>query len=609
MKKYVDLVKTLLEKEKSFKEIKEIYNSYLSEEPMELRTKYSCVNRLIKCFEMYTMKQEGILDVVAALRQVGLIAHQCIRINSNFYSEIKDIIMMHGIKAVVMNDGVDLYFDFNYPVWLGVGDEINQLYEYKKQVMQEVLGDTYLYHATGYTNYTSQAQKYIVQLAMQQEEGTTLMAALRTGGGKSLIFQLPAYYEKTGVTVVVVPTVALALDQVNGAKKLFDGKGEGPYAIHAQIDGAERKYIEEKLLEGKIPLLYTSPEVVMGEWFKGVLCKLAENQLINRLVIDEAHIVDEWGDFFRVDFQVLALLRRKLLELSNYTLRTVLLSATLSEQTTTMLKDLFSEEGNLVEVRADDLRKELMYYYSAVQGEAKRERNFRELLPILPRPFIAYVGTKEQAQRYFELIKEVGYSRVAVFTGDTPTNERDDLIKKWDANELDIMVATCAFGVGVDKKDVRAVVHLYLPPSIDRYYQEVGRGGIDGHPSLAISLVYHLEDYKLIGNLTNNKVVTTEKIVDRWQAMLIQNQDRQGGDEFVVSTRTNPGESEYVGKINANWNAYIILFLSRNGYIEIVNAESEGKKNCYKFKIKIKDFFLDDTKEELMAYLEDARSR
>ncbi len=609
MTKYIKLVQDLLNESKNWQEVKETYNFYLKADSVEHHTKYSCIERVINSFGIYQQSREGLQDVLAALRQVGLIAHQCIRIKESFYHEIESFVAMYGIRPAHIKDGVELYFERSYPNWLGAGEEIKQLYEYKKETTQEVLGDTYLYHATGYTHYTSQAQKYIVQLAMQQEPGTTLMAALRTGGGKSLIFQLPTYYESTGATIVIVPTVALAIDQVKGAEKLFEGRKGKPYAIHSGIEEVERKIIEEKLKKGKIPLLYTSPEVAMGKWFKEVLFDLAQRQLINRLVIDEAHIIDEWGDFFRVDFQVLALLRRRLLELSGGQLRTVLLSATLSEQTTMMLKELFSEPGHLIEVRADDLRKELMYYYCATQGEARRKQYFRELLPVLPRPFIAYVGTREQAQNYYELIREAGYLRVALFTGETSTNKRDEIIDAWSMNKIDIIVATCAFGVGVDKKDVRAVVHLYLPPSIDRYYQEVGRGGRDGYPSLAVSLVYHLEDYKLISNLTNSKVLTTENLVDRWQAMLRQSQDRQGGDELLVNTRTNPGESEYVGTINANWNAYVILFLTRNGYIDILDVEAECEKKYYQFRIKIKNLLLDDSKEQMIHYLDQARDK
>ncbi|MBE6023503.1 MAG: ATP-dependent DNA helicase RecQ [Cellulosilyticum sp.] len=604
--KYIGLVEEVLNEVLSPSEAKVLFRNLKKQDDRTGNTKYTSIDRIISSYDYYKKKYKGIKDLLANIRHFGLIFRQKIKVSKNFWAKIEPYQTQFGMRSLIGSHGVEIYFEYDYPNWLNMKEEVEELYNYKTLKEEKVLGDPYLYKATGYETYTSKAQKYMIHQVFNQEEGTTILGALRTGGGKSLVFQLPAFYEKRGVTIVIVPTIALALDQSNAAKGLFKNKEVKPVAIHGDVKWEERKEIEEQLRQGVMPLVYTSPEVMLSKWFKELVFELAAEGLINRLVIDEAHIIDEWGDFFRVDFQLLSNLRRKLLKLSRNKLKTVLLSATLSEGTTNVVKELFSEKDNFIEIRTDALRQEIMYYYQHCRGYEDRKERFRQLLPSLPRPFIAYVGTKEDAEMYTSLIKEAGFDRVVSFTGDDTTRSRENIIERWKNHDIDIIVATCAFGVGVDKKDVRAVVHLYMPPSIDRFYQEVGRGGRDGFASLSISLLFQQEDYKLITHLTSKKVLKTETLVRRWKAMMSQSIQEIGGDELIISADINPNDTEFPGYTNANWNAYVVLFLCRNKLLEIIDMELQ-KDGRYQFHIKIKNNILDDTDEQMLDYLEQHR--
>ncbi|WP_227939020.1 helicase-related protein [Alkalihalobacillus deserti] len=566
------------------------------------------VKRTINCYEYYLQTGNGLRDFLANLRHYLLISNSKLQLPENVFSNISTNIEYFGIRSYHFGDVVEISCTSDYPSWLEVGEEINEIYNYQYGSDHRVAGDGFLYHMTGYKEYTSKGQKYLVHAALTQKEGSTLIAALRTGGGKSLVFQMPAFYDKSGVTVVIVPTVSLTMDQQQNISAAYTDNELSVRVIHSGVSTSQRKEIEKDVKNGTVSLIFTSPEVVLRPWFKQVLFDLATDNQLNRLVIDEAHIIDEWGDLFRIDFQMLAVMRRKLLERTNGKLKTILLSATLSEESTDLLKELFSEKTNLVEIRTDTLRDEIQYYYKHCEGNAKRNQYFAELLPKIPRPFIVYVGTRADAEKYASIIKDNHYSRVAVFTGDTSNEDRQEIITKWKNDEIDIIVATSAFGVGMDKKDVRAVVHLYMPPSLDRFYQEVGRGGRDGFPSLSISLLYQLEDIKLVNHLTNSKVLTTEKIREKFIDLIQQPVTIEGGDKLVVNTMVKPlnRKEEFTGRLFANWYGYVLLFLQRNNLIEILDAEWIGNSE-YNTLIKIKDLGITHSESDFLTKIDGPR--
>jgi ATP-dependent DNA helicase RecQ len=478
-----------------------------------------------------------------------------------------------------------------YPKWFTHSEHLKSVYQLEqRRELNRQIGDGILYGATGYSEYSSPEQKSLIRSTFRMEEGETLIACLPTGGGKSLISQLPAHYDtrggtthggisNAGTTIVIVPTVALSIDQTRSSRKYFTqaiSEEHLPQAYYGGISEDKRSTIRNGLLNGTLPLLYTSPEAVFNGSLYQIILEAARNNRITRLVIDEAHIVVDWGGAFRTDFQLLSLFRKKLLEATNGQLRTLLLSATLSEYATTTLRQLFSEEGKLTEIRSDALRFEPIYFIDYAKEDAIRQERILEVLPLLPRQVILYVTSRHSANKWEELIRQKGYRSVTTFTGDTLSGDRESILHRWNANELDMIVATSAFGMGVDKPDVRSVVHCCIPESINRYFQEVGRGGRDGFASISL-LSYIDNDKDEAASLTRSSVLTTEKIVKRWIGLVKKPVEQLAGDKLWLDMNVRPSylKDQETGNQNANWNETVILFLYRWGFIDIQDVRKD----------------------------------
>ena len=161
-----------------------------------------------------------------------------------------------------------------------------------------------------------------------------------------------------------------------------------------------------------------------------------------------------------------------------------------SDDVIDVLFDLFGSESGNAKFRCDALRKEPRYMICENHSYEHRERQIVEMVKLLPKPLIVYVIEPSVAKRYIKLLKEEGLSNVFTYTGDTKDKERDLLLEQWKNNEFDIMIATSAFGMGVDKSNVRTIVHACVPENLSRFYQEVGRAGRDGLPSLSVLCYY-----------------------------------------------------------------------------------------------------------------------
>ena len=144
-------------------------------------------------------------------------------------------------------------------------------------------------------------------------------------------------------------------------------------------------------------MFFISPEAILADGFSNVLLEAAKCGKLSTIVIDEAHIIEDWGSSFRPEFQFLAPFRRRIMEASDNQIRTILLSATLTKETTTLLKELFSEPGHFIEVRGDALRPEVMFWLDCSSIEQERKEKIMEIVPLLPRPIILYVTRPEKS--------------------------------------------------------------------------------------------------------------------------------------------------------------------------------------------------------------------
>jgi ATP-dependent DNA helicase RecQ len=425
--------------------------------------------------------------------------------------------------------------------------------------------------SVGYERWRSPAQKEAVWTTLQAPPGSTRVVVLPTGAGKSLCFQLLPRFS-AGLTVVVVPTIALAIDQQTNAAGLFAQSTDVNPRYFAADDNPDATVLA--LREKRTRLLFTSPEACVSGRLRPILDCFAnaESGWLNNLVVDEAHLIETWGAQFRVEFQLLAAARRKWRAASGCRLRTFLFSATMAPRCRELLQKMFSDDEVPREFVCQRLRPEIRYYSCNFTNKSQRDNAAVESLWHLPRPAILYVTEKDDAESFRDRLQDEGFERIERFHGDTRRGDRREILRRWKNNEIDVMVATSAFGVGVDKPDVRAVVHACHPENLDRYYQEIGRGGRDGWSSVSL-LLTSPQDRK-VAEAISVHLMTAALLQQRWEAMFADAEPR-GIHTYalpVASRRTALVGDRTFGE-NVRWNKRLLLQLERAGHLELTDLE------------------------------------
>ncbi|WP_420995165.1 protein DpdF [Cupriavidus sp. 30B13] len=484
----------------------------------------------------------------------------------------------HGVEAIEAGPAAYLLTASEWhPEWLGSGEHgvfADVFSDKKVRRMMQCEVDPFVRDATGFTNYSSPGQREAVRAAFLIPEGDTLLINLPTGSGKSLVGQAPALVNKEDghLTIFVVPTVALALDQARAMRHLFRSNGpsrpDWPLAWYGGLSKEQRVEIRQRLRNGTQRILFTSPEALTTSLLRAVSDAAAAGML-RYFVIDEAHLVAQWGVEFRPSFQALAGLRHSLLRLAPRGFRTLLLSATFTEEAVETLASLFGPPERVQMVSAVHLRPEPQYwFYKAASPQEKQERVL-EALRHAPRPFILYVTKRDEIVRWKKVLhSRGGLCRIATFDGGTPDSERLRILGDWAANRLDGIVATSAFGVGLDKSDVRTVVHATIPETLDRYYQEVGRGGRDGKSSVSL-LVFDDSDWSLPERLAKPKIISDELGFSRWKAMYQSRHQSEEEGSWKINIDAVPEHLPGGSDLNVNWNMRTLSLMTRAGLITL----------------------------------------
>jgi ATP-dependent DNA helicase RecQ len=459
------------------------------------------------------------------------------------------------------------------PKWLA--DALNCDKLPRKRAADESFSSEAYLESIGYNQWRSQAQKEVAWATITAPKGSTQVAVLPTGSGKSLCFQLLTRFS-AGLTVVVVPTIALAIDQQVNAERLFaDIPNVNPLSF-ASDDNPESTVAA--VMEKRTRLLFTSPEACVSGRLRPILDTFADAKSgwFTNLVVDEAHLIESWGAQFRVEFQILAVARRTWWTTSGEKLRTFLFSATMSPQCRELLKKMFSHNNVFREFVCQRIRPEIEYYASTFSNKNDRKDATVQALWQLSRPAILYVTKIADAHEFLDRLRNEGFKRVESFHGDTRRDARKTILKRWKNNEIDLIVATSAFGVGVDKADVRVVVHACYPENPDRFYQEVGRGGRDGWTSLSFLMPSSPDDLKDAEQ--NTVALLTPKLIQkRWEAMFIKSESRENHVYALpVSTRHTGLVGTRTYRENVKWNKRLLLQLFRAGYLEFTNLEFRG---------------------------------
>lgn len=428
---------------------------------------------------------------------------------------------------------------------------------------------------TGFTHYTSQGQREAIRSIFFAPHGSTLVINLPTGSGKSLVGYLPALLsnKEGSFTLFIVPTIALAIDQARQIKNMFAKQNyysDSPLAWHSGLSEEEKILIKHSIRNGTQRILFTSPEAACSE-LKFSIYEAARLNYLKYFVVDEAHLISQWGDEFRPAFQAISGLRRGLIRACPHLpLKTILMTATITQETLQTLEILFGPSENMQMVAAVHLRPEPRYWVHHAFSLEDKQKKVIEVIRHGPRPFILYVTERQQASEWLNILTNtVGLHRVANFHGETATQDREDIINRWARNQLDGIVATSAFGVGIDKSDVRMVVHACVPETLDRYYQEVGRGGRDGKASISI-IIYEDRDIGVAENLSQPTLITGESGLSRWKTMM-KTREVIGSDDNLwrVDLSVVPSNLKRQSDYNTSWNLRTLILLARAGIIEM----------------------------------------
>jgi ATP-dependent DNA helicase RecQ len=344
--------------------------------------------------------------------------------------------------------------------------------------------------------------------------GRSALAVFPTGAGKSLCYQLPALL-LDGVTVVVSPLIALMKDQIDFLRR----SGIDAARLDSSLGAAEQREIYERLRAGTLKLLYVAPERFNNERFLSHL----ERTRIALFAVDEAHCISEWGHNFRPDYLKLAERAREL-----RAERVLALTATATPAVVADVRAGFGiEEADAVVTGF--YRPNLTLLTTPVAAGERDALLLRRLQERPPGSTIVYVTLQRTSERVAELLAEAGLPARAYHAGMGP-DERVDVQEWWAASPQAVVVATIAFGMGIDKADVRYVYHHNLPKSLEAYSQEIGRAGRDGAESVC-ELLACPDDVPTLENFAYGDTPTREALA----GLLAEVADHPPGTELALS--------------------------------------------------------------------------
>jgi ATP-dependent DNA helicase RecQ len=351
-----------------------------------------------------------------------------------------------------------------------------------------------LHQYFGFTSFRVGQEEAVRSLLSQQNT----LAIMPTGAGKSLIFQFAALHQK-GLTLVISPLIALMKDQVDALNR----RGIPATYINSALPTAEQSKRLDLLTRGSYKLVYIAPERLRSLSFLESIC----TQTLSMLAVDEAHCISEWGHDFRPDYLYIAEARRKL---------KIPLTVALTATATPMVQN---EIVRLLEMPATTTRIVTGFNRPNLALEVKytpsMEAKFRVILAMLnPLPkgaTLIYAGTRRESEEVADFVREVCKVKAEHYHAGLSAEDRSNIQERFINGELSVIVATNAFGMGIDRPDVRQVIHFTLPGSLEAYYQEAGRAGRDGLPAKAV-LLYEPKDRALQEYFIANSVFSLAEL-------------------------------------------------------------------------------------------------
>jgi len=413
---------------------------------------------------------------------------------------------------------------------------------------------------------------------MSIAEGKDTLGLMPTGGGKSITFQVPAMAME-GICLVITPLIALMKDQVNRLNSLEIKS----LAIHSGMSGEEIDNALENCIYGDYKFLYLSPERISTRIFQAKVTRFN----LSLVVIDEAHCISQWGYDFRPSYLKIALLRDHI----SLKVPFLALTATATPQVTDdIMKKLAFRKKNVLKTSFN--RKNISYLVRKVEDKGTY---LIKTLKKAKGSGIIYVRSRKRCKEIAELLVADGISADFYHAG-LPVELRDKKQASWTVGETRVIVATNAFGMGIDKSEVRFVIHWDIPDSIENYFQESGRAGRDNKPA-SVVLLYSPADKSRLTDTIRKKFPAIEKIKDTYEALCNYLQVPLGsGKDNVFDFNMYDFVSKYRLPVIETYNS--LQFLQREGYMEFteeINNPSRvhfivSRDDLYKFQVANESF-------------------
>lgn len=410
------------------------------------------------------------------------------------------------------------------------------------------------------------------------EEGKDTLGLMPTGGGKSITFQVPALVHK-GICLVITPLIALMKEQVNRLNSLEIKS----IAIHSGLTGEEIDTALENCIYGDYKFLYVSPERIATRIFQAKVTRMD----LSLVTIDEAHCISQWGYDFRPSYLKIAVLR-------DYIAENVPFLALTASATPQVIDDIMNKlafrQKNVLRTSFD--RKNISYLVRTVE---EKSSYLVKTLKKTGGSGIVYVRSRKRCKEVAELLVKNGVNADFYHAG-LPDELRDRKQASWTCGETRVIIATNAFGMGIDKSDVRFVIHWDIPDSIESYFQESGRAGRDGKPAFAV-LLYSPSDKSRLAESARKRFPPVEKIKDTYEALCNFLQIPLGsGKDNVYEFNMYDFISKYRLPVIETYNS--LQFLQREGYMEFteeINNPSRvhfivSRDDLYKFQVANESF-------------------
>ena len=345
-----------------------------------------------------------------------------------------------------------------------------------------------LHDVFGFSEFRGQQQAIVEHISA----GKDALVLMPTGGGKSLCYQVPALM-RAGVGVVISPLISLMQDQVQSLRQ----QGVRAGCLNSSIDALERNKTEQALISGTLDLLYVAPERIFSHYFFTLL----ERIKIALFAIDEAHCVSQWGHDFRPEYAQLNILHERFPLVPR-----IALTATADQRTQQDIKKRLTLENARCFINSID--RPNIFYRITQKLNAKQQ-----LLHFIQEEYpkasgIVYCMSRRKVEETSLWLQQNNINALPYHAG-LPADIRQKHHHRFDTEENIVIVATVAFGMGIDKPDVRFVAHLDMPRSIEAYYQETGRAGRDGEPAMAW-MVYGLQDVIILGQMLSQSQADPE---------------------------------------------------------------------------------------------------